>query len=35
MDQVERRCAVLGDPIDHSLSPILHRAAYGAMGLDG
>ena len=28
------RCAVLGDPIDHSLSPVLHRAAYDALGLD-
>jgi shikimate dehydrogenase len=28
------RCAVLGDPIDHSLSPALHRAAYVALGLD-
>jgi shikimate dehydrogenase len=28
------RCAVLGDPIDHSLSPVLHRAAYDATGLD-
>jgi shikimate dehydrogenase len=28
------RCAVLGDPIEHSLSPALHRAAYGALGLD-
>ena len=28
------RCAVLGDPIDHSLSPVLHRAAYDACGLD-
>ncbi len=27
------RCAVLGDPIDHSLSPVLHRAAYAATGL--
>jgi len=27
------RCAVLGDPIDHSLSPVLHRAAYQALGL--
>jgi shikimate dehydrogenase len=27
------RCAVLGDPIDHSLSPALHRAAYDALGL--
>ncbi len=29
------RCAVLGDPIDHSLSPAIHRAAYAALGLDG
>jgi shikimate dehydrogenase len=28
------RCAVLGDPIGHSLSPVLHRAAYVALGLD-
>lgn len=30
----QRRCAVLGDPIAHSLSPALHRAAYDALGLD-
>jgi shikimate dehydrogenase len=29
------RCAVLGDPIGHSLSPVIHRAAYDALGLDG
>jgi shikimate dehydrogenase len=29
-----RRCAVLGRPISHSLSPVLHRAAYSALGLD-
>ncbi|MBB6629498.1 shikimate dehydrogenase [Nocardioides sp. KIGAM211] len=28
-----RRCGVLGDPIAHSLSPVLHRAAYAATGL--
>lgn len=28
------RCAVLGDPIAHSLSPVLHRAGYDAVGLD-
>jgi len=26
---------VLGSPIGHSLSPVLHRAAYAALGLDG
>jgi shikimate dehydrogenase len=29
-----RRCAVLGSPIAHSLSPVLHRAAYAEVGLD-
>lgn len=28
-----RHCAVLGDPVEHSLSPVLHRAAYAACGL--
>jgi shikimate dehydrogenase len=28
-----RRCAVLGSPIEHSLSPVLHRAAYAELGL--
>lgn len=27
------RCAVLGSPIEHSLSPALHRAAYAHLGL--
>ena len=29
------RAAVLGSPIAHSLSPVLHRAAYRALGLAG
>jgi shikimate dehydrogenase len=29
------RCAVLGSPIAHSLSPVLHRAAYDALGVTG
>ncbi|MDX6740286.1 shikimate dehydrogenase [Actinocorallia sp. A-T 12471] len=29
------RAAVLGSPIAHSLSPVLHRAAYAALGLAG
>jgi len=29
-----RRAAVLGSPIGHSLSPVLHRAAYAALDLD-
>jgi shikimate dehydrogenase len=28
------KAAVLGSPIAHSLSPVLHRAAYQALGLD-
>ena len=30
----QRRCGVLGRPIAHSLSPVLHRAAYAELGLD-
>lgn len=30
-----KRAAVLGSPIAHSLSPVLHRAAYAALGLTG
>jgi shikimate dehydrogenase len=30
---VPTRCAVLGSPIAHSLSPVLHRAAYAELGL--
>jgi shikimate-5-dehydrogenase len=29
------RAAVLGSPVAHSLSPVLHSAAYAALGLDG
>ncbi|MCZ3388568.1 MAG: shikimate dehydrogenase [Actinomycetia bacterium] len=29
-----RRAGVLGHPIQHSLSPVLHRAAYDALGMD-
>jgi shikimate dehydrogenase len=28
------RAAVLGSPVAHSLSPLLHRAAYQALGLE-
>lgn len=34
-DSPPRRCAVLGSPISHSLSPALHRAAYARLGLSG
>ncbi|WP_328539830.1 shikimate dehydrogenase [Streptomyces sp. NBC_00344] len=30
-----KRAAVLGSPIAHSLSPVLHRAAYRALDLEG
>jgi len=30
-----RSAAVLGKPVGHSLSPVLHRAAYRALGLTG
>jgi shikimate dehydrogenase len=31
---VSTRCGVLGRPVSHSLSPVLHRAAYAELGLD-
>ena len=31
---MRQRAAVLGSPIEHSLSPALHRAAYRVLGLD-
>ena len=34
-DQTVRRAAVLGSPIEHSLSPVLHGVAYQALGLHG
>ena len=34
MSPTGHRCGVVGDPIDHSLSPVLHRAGYAALGLD-
>lgn len=33
MTTVNRRCGVIGDPVAHSLSPVLHRAGYAALGL--
>ena len=34
-DQAMRRAAVLGSPITHSLSPVLHEAGYQALDLRG
>lgn len=33
ISEKQRRCAVVGQPIAHSLSPTLHRAAYAEVGL--
>ncbi|MBW1604147.1 shikimate dehydrogenase [Streptomyces sp. JJ66] len=35
MTPASARAAVLGSPIAHSLSPVLHRAAYAGLGLHG
>ncbi len=32
--QGRTRCAVIGHPVEHSLSPVIHREAYAALGLD-
>ena len=29
-----RRAALIGDPVAHSLSPVMHNAAFAAMGID-
>ncbi len=34
VDTSSQRCGVIGSPIAHSLSPVLHRAAYRELGLD-
>lgn len=34
MTEIRHRAAVLGRPISHSLSPLIHNTAYRAMGLD-
>ncbi len=31
----KRKAAILGKPVEHSLSPVLHGAAFRALGLDG
>lgn len=35
MSVTGRRAAVLGSPVAHSLSPVLHRAAYASLRLEG
>ena len=34
VDGKMRVCAVVGDPVEHSLSPVLHNAAFAEKGLD-
>ncbi|MDD5590729.1 MAG: shikimate dehydrogenase [Dehalococcoidales bacterium] len=29
-----RVCGVIGDPIEHTMSPVMHNAAFGALGID-
>ena len=34
IDTSTRLCAVIGNPVEHSLSPLIHNAAFDAAGLD-
>jgi shikimate dehydrogenase len=29
-----RVCAIIGDPVEHSLSPVMHNAAFKELGLN-
>ena len=29
-----RVCAIIGDPVEHSLSPVMHNAAFKKLGLN-
>ena len=35
MSRTETLCMIIGDPIAHSLSPLIHNAAYEALGMEG
>ncbi|MFH2105354.1 MAG: shikimate dehydrogenase [Parcubacteria group bacterium] len=30
-----KECIIIGDPVEHSLSPVMHNAAYRELGLEG
>jgi shikimate dehydrogenase len=34
VDAKTRVCCIIGDPVEHSLSPAMHNAAYGKLGLN-
>ena len=34
IDTATKLCAVIGNPVEHSLSPLIHNAAFEAAGLN-
>jgi shikimate dehydrogenase len=34
IESLEKVCCLIGDPIEHSLSPLIHNAGYQALGID-
>ena len=34
LESLKKTCCLIGDPVEHSLSPLIHNAGYQALGID-